>query len=140
MKSTLLSGKPVQCTGLLTSEIYNIFKVDSHCVLNKISKARLYSPEGKFLELKLGKPNIVVDRELFDKQIASMAESSGVKINLNSKFTGISGLLEKKAVINGKPIDADWIIGADDRCLLLLNLLACMAPARLSLERKLGLR
>ena len=106
-------GKPVQCTGLLTSEIYNIFKVDSKCVLNKISKARLYSPEGKFLELKLGKPNIVVDRTLFDRQIASMAESAGVKINLNSKFTGISGLLEKKAVINGKPINADWIIGAD---------------------------
>ena len=42
-------GKPVQCTGLLTSEIYNIFKVDSHCVFNKISKARLYAPSGKFL-------------------------------------------------------------------------------------------
>ncbi|MDI6737453.1 MAG: NAD(P)/FAD-dependent oxidoreductase, partial [Nanoarchaeota archaeon] len=106
-------GKPVQCTGLLTSEIYNIFKVDSHCVLNKISKARLYSPEGKFLELKLGKPNIVVDRELFDRQIAAMAQSAGAKINLNSKFTGISGLLEKKAVINGKPIDAEYVIGAD---------------------------
>jgi flavin-dependent dehydrogenase len=42
-----------------------------------------------------------------------MAASSGVKIHLNSKFSGISGLLKKKAVINGKGIDADWIIGAD---------------------------
>jgi len=106
-------GKPVQCTGLLTSEIYNILKVDSHCVLNKLTKARLYSPEGKFIELKLGKPNIVVDRELFDKQIAAMASSAGAKINLNSKFSAIAGLVKKHAVINGKPVDADYVIGAD---------------------------
>ncbi|MFA5888092.1 MAG: NAD(P)/FAD-dependent oxidoreductase [Candidatus Nanoarchaeia archaeon] len=106
-------GKPVQCTGLLTSEIYNILKVDSKCVLNKLNRARLYSPEGKFIELKLGKPNIVVDRELFDKQIVSMASSAGAKVNLNSKFTGIAGLLEKKVHINGKAVDADYVIGAD---------------------------
>ncbi|MFA5888475.1 MAG: NAD(P)/FAD-dependent oxidoreductase [Candidatus Nanoarchaeia archaeon] len=106
-------GKPVQCTGLLTSEIYNILKVDSHCVLNKLNKARLYSPEGKFIELKLGKPNIVVDRTLFDSQIASMASSAGAKINLNSKFSAIAGLVKKHAVINGKPVDYDYLIGAD---------------------------
>ncbi|MBU2638005.1 MAG: NAD(P)/FAD-dependent oxidoreductase [Nanoarchaeota archaeon] len=106
-------GKPVQCTGLLTSEIYNILKVDSHCVLNKLNRAKLISPEGKFIELKLGKPNIVVDRTLFDEQIAAMAASAGAKINLKSKFSGFSGLLEKKAKINGKAVEAEHIVGAD---------------------------
>ena len=49
--------------------------------MNKIKKARIFSTDNKFIEIKLSKPDIVVDRELFDKQIASMAESVGVTTN-----------------------------------------------------------
>ena len=44
-------GKPVQCTGLLTSSINKILKLPKNIILNKIGKARIFAPDGSFVDI-----------------------------------------------------------------------------------------
>ncbi|MBI2129428.1 NAD(P)/FAD-dependent oxidoreductase [Candidatus Woesearchaeota archaeon] len=109
-------GFPVQCTGIVTDEINNILKLNKDAILNKISKARIFSPNGNFLELKLKNENIILDRAKFDRHLAEMAEKEGARVFLNNRFvkyannkTIIKNLKNKTA----KKIKTDYLIGAD---------------------------
>jgi len=102
-------GKPVHCTGLLTSYVKKIIDIES-VVVNTISKAKLYAPNGHFIDIELQKPNIVVDREKFDKHIAAMALNAGAKIRLRQKFVGVKN---GKAIVGNKALQPEWLIGAD---------------------------
>jgi len=103
-------GCPVQCTGLLTNEINNLIKLPKEVIVNKIKKARVYSPNKEYVEFNLKKENYVVDREKFDNYLAKIAASEGAKFYLNSKFIkNESNVLFFK----NKTITTDVLIGAD---------------------------
>lgn len=109
-------GLPVQCTGIVTDEINNILKLNKGAILNKISRARIFSPNGNFLELKLKNKNIILDRTKFDKYLAEMAEKEGAGVFLNNRFVDytskeitIKNLKNRKI----KKIKTDYLIGAD---------------------------
>ncbi|MBU1704379.1 MAG: NAD(P)/FAD-dependent oxidoreductase [Nanoarchaeota archaeon] len=74
-------GKPVSCTGLVTSKVFNYLDVPNDIIQNRISKVRIYSPND-FLELKLRKPDIVLNRGKFDHYIAELAKKAGADIKL----------------------------------------------------------
>jgi len=105
-------GKPVQCTGLLSSEIKNFVKLKKNFLVNEITDARVYS-KNNFIDLKL-KKNFLLNREKFDKYLAKKAEQAGAKIFLNSKFIGYKN---KKILIKQnnkiKRFSFDFLIGAD---------------------------
>src|SRR3989338_1919946 len=61
-------GVPVQCTGIVTSAIKDILHIKKEVVANKITKTRVYAPNGKFVEIKL-RENFILNRTLFDSQI-----------------------------------------------------------------------
>ncbi len=103
-------GVPVQCTGIVTSELAKILDIKEDFLINKITLARIYSPNGKFIEVKLTKPNLILNREKFDKHLAKMAEEAGAKIHLGKRFEGIRN---GKLVINGEELKTDYLIGAD---------------------------
>jgi len=103
-------GKPVQCTGLLTSQALKLVHIDKDCILNKIKIARLHAPNGKFIDIDMKKENIVIDRSKFDKNLAELAQSQGVEIFLKHKF---ESFVKGKAKINNKLIKPEWLIGAD---------------------------
>lgn len=103
-------GKPVQCTGLLTGPIADYIKIDDSFLVNIAKKARIYSPNGNFIEVKLNKGNYIFDRHKFDEYAAEMAKDAGASIHLGHRF-------EKKnsngIIVNGKEIQTDYVIGAD---------------------------
>jgi len=103
-------GKPVQCTGIVTDTISSIIKIKKEFVKNKVKHARIYSPNKEHIDVKLKRPNIILDRAKFDKHLAEEAESAGAVLKLNSRFEGAKG---SQIIINGKKIRADKIIGAD---------------------------
>ncbi len=94
-------GKPVQCAGIVTNEFVKIIKPDDF-VINKTDKARMFAPNGSFLEIKV-KPNYILDREKFDLYLYKKAKQAGVKFHLGKK-------LSEKEIKNLK---TDYIIGAD---------------------------
>src|SRR3989344_9475463 len=79
-------GKPVQCTGIMTSSIEEFFKLKKGVVAKRLSKVKVFSKNKK---TEADVDEIVVWRNLFDGQIAEMAEKAGAKIILNSRFEGI---------------------------------------------------
>ncbi|MFH0752472.1 MAG: NAD(P)/FAD-dependent oxidoreductase [archaeon] len=103
-------GRPVQCTGIVTSEIAKIVDVKKEFLVNTVNLARIYSPNGKFIEVKLSKPNLIIDREKFDKYLAAKAKKAGAKIHLGKKFEGIRN---GKIMVSGEEIKTDYLIGAD---------------------------
>lgn len=83
-------GSPVQCTGLVTSSINNIIKVEKKCIVNRIDKVRIYSPNKRFISLRFKEKNLILDRKAFDKCIAEKAKKAGAKIFLKHKALSYS--------------------------------------------------
>jgi len=100
-------GIPIQCTGILTEEIKNITKEKSF-IQNKIFVARIYSPNNKF-EVKFKKPNLIVNRYLFDQHFLNKAIDNETKIVYGSRFE--KGIIKKTGQ---KPLRVKGIlVGAD---------------------------
>ncbi len=106
-------GKPVHCTGIVTSKFADIIDPDERFVINTINRVRLFSPNGKFVELKLGK-NYVLDRAKLDQELARGAEKADAEFHLLHKFADFKDgriVLEKE----GKTITKETgiLVGAD---------------------------
>ena len=110
-------GKPVQCTGIVTSSLEKIidFKLNKDIIINRIDKVKIFSPNRKNIELKLKNENLIIDRTKFDQFISERAKKAGAKISLNNRFMGIKNnslIIKnqiKKITFNRK----DTLIGAD---------------------------
>jgi len=102
-------GKPVQCTGIVTSSINDIVRLRKELIVNKINRARIFSKENS-VEVKLKNANLVLDREKFDNYLAEKAKHAGARIYLSHRFAGNGG---KKVVTSKKTIEAEAIVGAD---------------------------
>lgn len=106
-------GKPVQCTGIVTSIIREIIKEEDSFVTNKINEVDVFSPNGNRVTFKLAHPNPILDRAKFDLFLAEKAQSEGAKIFLKSKFGGMEHKGGIKIKINNKIGKTDALIGAD---------------------------
>lgn len=109
-------GLPVQCTGITTSLLKDIIKLEKGVIVNEIEKARIFSPDKKFIEVKLKEKNIIIDRHKFDDQIAEMAKKQGAKFFLNHKFIenrGNIAIVKDRENDKIKEIKFDHLIGAD---------------------------
>jgi len=106
-------GEPVQCTGIVTSAIKRIIDVPDSCIVNKIKKARIYAPNGKFIEVKFKDENLILDRKKFDNYLADIAVKAGAKIFLGNKFKNYDALSKVIETESGAKIKTDILIGAD---------------------------
>ena len=102
-------GEPIQCTGIVTQEIKNIVKVEKETIVNKVKKAKIFSPNKKHIDVKLTKPNLIIDRAKFDKSLAERAKRSGAKFVFGAKYRGGS----KKISVGNKKYNVNALIGAD---------------------------
>ncbi|NCN39216.1 MAG: hypothetical protein COY38_03245 [Candidatus Aenigmarchaeota archaeon CG_4_10_14_0_8_um_filter_37_24] len=83
-------GKPVQCTGFTSDRIFELSGASRKIVLNKITRAGFFSPNGNHVTLKSKRPFYVFDRELFDKEMAKKAEKNDVEIKMKTEFKDFS--------------------------------------------------
>ena len=88
-------GLPVQCTGIVTQEIFKFVPEKNDFVINKADDVRIYAPNNKFIKLKLEKPDLIIDRQKFDTYFYKLAKKKGVKFVFNHSFI----LLKEKTVL-----------------------------------------
>lgn len=103
-------GKPVHCTGLITSSIEKLIPLKKELILNTITKVKVFSPNNSYLELNI-LPNYIIDRAKFDRYIAKLALSAGAKYFFNHQFIDY----KKPYIIfkNRKAVKTNIIVGAD---------------------------
>ncbi|MEK6952522.1 MAG: NAD(P)/FAD-dependent oxidoreductase [Nanoarchaeota archaeon] len=102
-------GKPVQCTGIITSSIENLIKFKKDLLVKKFYLVRVYSPNGDFVDVKLKGDNIF-DRAKFDQYLAEMAVDNGAELCLGEKYLDFK---ENKLITNKRKIKTRILVGAD---------------------------
>jgi digeranylgeranylglycerophospholipid reductase len=115
-------GVPSHCTGHLSIKSLKrlgLYPLPKKIVENTFYGATFYSPKGKKFSVRFSAPaTCIVNRALFDKHIAEMAESSGVNYCLNSRVESL--ILEESFVKGvtlknekGKKFSAKIVIDAE---------------------------
>lgn len=119
-------GTPVQCAGVTSKETFNILDItpDKSYLRNEIAGVDFYAPNGRYFhvnatELYAYTEGYVVERKVFDKQLAIEAANAGTEIMVK---TSMKGLLKRDGKICGVVakhlgktynIHADIVIAAD---------------------------
>ncbi len=109
-------GKPVHCTGIVTSSIKDTLDVPKSSVINRIKSAKIVGPDKSSLTISFREENLILDREIFDKELVKRAERRGAKV---LKSTSFSGYKDNKSILVQKHhskkliIKSDFLIGAD---------------------------
>jgi len=109
-------GLPIQCTGIVTSLLKKTIRLDKGSILNEVDKARIFSPNNRFVEVKLKEKNIILDRHRFDNQIADMAKDNGARFFTDHRFIENKkdvAFIKDKAEDKIKKVSFDHLIGAD---------------------------
>jgi len=108
-------GLPVQCTGITTSYLGKLVELKKDFVVNKVNKARIFSPDNNFIDVKLNN-NIILDRAKFDQYLMEKAKKAGAKFFLNHRFLDYKNNIIKVQNIKPNMIKdtiTDYLIGAD---------------------------
>ena len=109
-------GKPVQCTGIITQSLAEILEIKKRFLVNKITNAKIISPEGKHININFKKPNLIIDRTKFDSYLSEKAQDNGVKFYLNQKYKNCirkDGKLQLYFEGKIKKAQTDILVGAD---------------------------
>ncbi|MFA6888229.1 MAG: NAD(P)/FAD-dependent oxidoreductase [Candidatus Woesearchaeota archaeon] len=105
-------GLPIQCTGILTEDVYKHLEVPEECITNKMQKVQVYAPDNTVFETK--STDIIVNRNLFDNFLLKKACKAGAKIEKGAKFLYYENnmlTIEKNKTVHH--ISAEILIGAD---------------------------
>jgi len=108
-------GLPLHCSGIITNSVLNYVKIPENIIVNKITKIKLHSKSNSTI-LKLKKPNIILNREKFDKFFANKAQQRGTKTLMNHQFMEYKNnnlTIKDKKTNKIKITSPDYIIGAD---------------------------
>lgn len=109
-------GRPVDCTGVVTSRVFSYVKSTS--IANRVKGANVYFPGEEPLHIEKTDETIVIYRDAFDKDVSSMAVDSGTDLRVNARVSSVSAgndFAEVKFRENGiqKTERARVVIGAD---------------------------
>jgi len=109
-------GLPIQCTGIVTQEIFNFVPKKNNFLINQARDVRVFAPNNKFIKLKLDKPDIILDRQKFDYYFYNLARKKGVEFFFSHKFMSRQGnSILVKNLISGriKKFKFSHLVGAD---------------------------
>ena len=85
-------GAPKRCGEGLSEASQNfVGKIPERCIAQRIKGARLYAPDGRYLDAILTEGGFILERKVFDKWLAEEAVKAGAYVQAN---TFISSLLK----------------------------------------------
>jgi len=106
-------GKPVHCTGIVTSEIEDFLDIPNSLIQNTITNVELTAGKKKIL-FPLKEPNYVLDREKFDRHLAKKAEDAGAKIKKDRKVIRVRKRANDYMIFTEKEsFETDIVVGAE---------------------------
>ncbi len=83
-------GEPTHCTGVVSEEMSDLFKVSESLVLNRPPSCAIVSPTGRRLVFNPnGEEIAVIDRGEFDQELGAAARRAGVELRLGRKVEDV---------------------------------------------------
>jgi len=83
-------GSPVHCTGIVAHEAFDEFDLPRETILNTLTFAQFFSPNGQSFSFKTDVPEaVVIDRGAFDEAMARRALSDGVTLHAASRIVSV---------------------------------------------------
>lgn len=74
-------GTPTHCTGVVSDEVFDLFKVPDRLVLNRPTVCHVVAPSGRAYAFTMnGERLAVIDRAGFDQELAAAAGRAGVRL------------------------------------------------------------
>jgi geranylgeranyl reductase family protein len=83
-------GTPTHCTGVVSSELQDLYKIPEDLVLHRATACAIVSPHGAVAEFRSHDEEIaVLDRAAFDRTLAAEAQQAGATIVCESRVEDI---------------------------------------------------
>jgi len=112
-------GLPNHCAGHVSVRGLSRFglRLPTHMIENKIKGAVFYSPSGREFRVKFPDPvTCVINRTVFDKHAAELAEKAGVKFLLGTRVESLlfnQGYVQGVSLRSGESITSKVVIDAE---------------------------
>lgn len=117
-------GAPVRCAEAIARQKLSAFvPIEKKCIAAKITRARIFAPDGMSIELPeemiRDDIDVILERKLFDRELARRAARAGAHVQVRTRATGLifkEGTLQGiRATRLGEDIEikAKIVIGAD---------------------------
>ncbi len=113
-------GVPVRCAEATSfKHLYNYVDVREEWIANRINKIRLVSPAGKYVDLDLPFECGILNRRIFDHDLAALAAKSGSEVFTKANVTNVKFEVGKLPVVEiihigqKKLVEAKIVIAAD---------------------------
>ena len=124
-------GTPVHCTGVLAAASFDEFALPRAAILNPLTTVRFVSPTG--LDVLYTPPTlqaVVIDRALFDRQLAAQAQAAGAEIRLQARVSSIEATSSGvRAIAGGAAVQARLVVLASGASYMLQRRLGLGLPA-----------
>ena len=120
-------GMPVHCTGVLAADVIESMQVPAEAVLNPLSTVRFVAPAGHaFAYTTVTTEAVVIDRMVFDSELARRAALAGAQISKGRRVTSLETTTDSVQIMmaDGETLSARAVI------------LAC--GANYAFQRRLG--
>ena len=122
-------GTPTHCTGIISDEVSDLFKVPDSLILNRPTLCTILSPAGTAVPFgSNGEGIAVIDRGQFDAELALAARRAGVDLR--------TGFRVDRVVTAPAEV---WVSGSDERLHARACILACGVSYRLQRQFGFGL-
>ena len=83
-------GMPTHCTGVVSAEAYDLYKIPEQVVLHRPSTCVIVSPSGTEVDLQSpGEEIAVVDRGALDQALAQSAQEAGATVVTDYRVQGV---------------------------------------------------
>lgn len=112
-------GKPVHCSGLVTSRTLEAAGVGEEIVVNRIRGAIVHTPSGEMIKLGGDRTRaLVIDRCRFDQILAEQAQEAGATLATDTRLVSLEHMGDRVRVRlrrggNYTSIDTRLVIGGD---------------------------
>ncbi len=81
-------GSPIQCTGIVTSELSKVVKIKKSCIINQVKRVKINSPNKNSIDVKLTNKNLILCRKKSDQSMYEKAIDQGVKYKFGCSYKG----------------------------------------------------
>ena len=113
-------GQPVRCgEGIVESELRKIVEPREEWISSVIDTFSFIAPNNSSIKVKLKESGYILDRTIFDSDLAKMAEGEGAKVVTNAHVNGLlfenNSVSGVRGICDNKPFEirAKLVIGAD---------------------------